>query len=107
MHPYKYNNEVTDPIPSLGVVDDIITVSENGHKSAMMSSFINAKTALKKLQLGPQKCHIIHVGEKHSDFKKIPHYVEGWDVQEVKYFLQEGEMLRKHMMENTPCLQKL
>ena len=50
LQPYKYKNEV--PIPALGVVDDIITVSESGHKSAMMNSFINAKTAIKKLQFG-------------------------------------------------------
>ena len=84
LQPYKYKNEV--PIPALGVVDDIITVSESGHKSAMMNSFINAKTALKKLQFGPQKCHVIHIGKKHSDIKKIQHYVEGWDVQEVQDF---------------------
>ena len=81
LKPNKYKNEV--PIPALGVVDDIITVSESGHKSAMMNSFINAKTALKKLQFGPQKCHVIHVARDLKDFKKVPHDIEGWEVLEV------------------------
>ena len=93
LQPYKYKDEV--PIPALGVIDDIITVSESGHQSDMMNSFINAKTALKKLQFGPQKCHIIHVGKEHSDFKKIPHYVEGWDVQEVTDFHTGGRDVKE------------
>ena len=56
----------------------------------MMNSFINAKTAIKKLQFGPQKCHVIHVGKDHKQFTKVPHYAEGWEVTEVKEF-QTGE----------------
>jgi hypothetical protein len=72
------------PIPALGVVDDLITVSESGYKSAKMNSFINAKTAIKKLQFGPDKCHVIHVGRNQEAYKNVDHYVEGWKMQEVQ-----------------------
>ena len=52
----------------------------------MMNSFINAKTVIKKLQFGPQKCHVIHVRKDHKEFTKLPHYVEGWEVSEVNEF---------------------
>ena len=84
LHPYKYKEEVE--IPALGVVDDIITISESGPKAAMMNSFINAKTALKKLHFGPDKCHVLHIGKDHKDFLKVPHYVEGWKVSEAEDF---------------------
>ena len=59
LEPYKYKNKVE--IPALGVVDDLLTVCESGYKAARMNSLINAKTAIKKLQFGPQKCHVLHV----------------------------------------------
>ena len=52
----------------------------------MMNSFINAKTALKKLQFGPDKCHVLHIGKDHKDYLKVPHYVEGWKVSEAEDF---------------------
>ena len=82
LEPYKYKDEV--PIPALGVVDDLITVSESGYKSAKMNSFINAKTAIKKLQFCPDKCHVIHVGRNQEAYKNVDHYVEGWKMQEVQ-----------------------
>ena len=79
-------------IPALGVVDDLITVAESGYKSARLNSFINAKTALKKLQFGPDKCHVLHIGKHHEDYQKVYHYVEGWKMSEVQD-LQTGEFL--------------
>jgi len=45
LEPYKYKGEVE--IPDLGMVDDILTVSESGYKSTRLNSFINAKIATK------------------------------------------------------------
>ena len=39
---YSYKGEVE--VPPLGMVDDLICVSECGHKSAMMNAYINCKT---------------------------------------------------------------
>ena len=50
---YTYKGEVD--IPPLGMVDDLICVSECGHKTAMMNSYINFKTNSKKLQFGVKK----------------------------------------------------
>ena len=55
LEPYKYKGEVE--IPALGFVDDIITFSESGHKTARINYFINAQIAMKKLRLGEMFCH--------------------------------------------------
>ena len=39
---YTYKGEVE--IPPLGMVDDLICISQCGHKTAMMNAFINFKT---------------------------------------------------------------
>ena len=49
-HLYYYKNIV--PIPPLGLVDDLFTISPCGYKTTMMSQYINSKTAMKKLQFG-------------------------------------------------------
>ena len=59
LEPYKYKDEVE--IPALGM-DDILTISESGYKTARLNSYINAKIAMKKLQLGPKKCSVLHTG---------------------------------------------
>ena len=42
-------------VPELGWVDDIITVTKSGYKTARMNSFINAQIAMNKLRLGAKK----------------------------------------------------
>ena len=44
LEPYKYKDIVK--IPALGWIDDIITVSESGYKTARMNSFINTQLAV-------------------------------------------------------------
>ena len=44
MEPYQYKDQVA--IPALGWIDALITVSESGHKTARMNSFINAQIAI-------------------------------------------------------------
>ena len=59
------------------MVDDILTISESGYKTARLNSFINAKIAIKKLQLGPKKCSVLHTGKDHEN---IELYVDGWAI---------------------------
>ena len=47
---YTYKGEVD--IPPLGMVDDLICVSECGHKTAMMNSYINLKLTVRNYRLG-------------------------------------------------------
>jgi hypothetical protein len=50
---YKYKGHV--PIGILGMIDDIVGVSEHGLHATQLNAFINIKTAEKKLQFGHNK----------------------------------------------------
>ena len=45
------------------MVDDLACVSTCGLDTVKTNAFINAKTSLKKLQFGPDKCQKMHVGK--------------------------------------------
>ena len=59
-HQYKYKGSVY--VPTLGMVDDQIGISECGLDSAVSTAHLNAQTNIKKLQFGANKCHKIHIG---------------------------------------------
>ena len=84
LDPYKYKGIVE--IPALGWIDDVITVSECGYKTARLNSFINAKFALKMLRLWAEKCNMMHVGNNHEDYKNIQLCVDGWSVKTVENY---------------------
>ena len=73
---YKYKGEVD--IPPLAMLDDLITISECGHKTAMVNSYVRCKTLSKKLQFGPTKCKKMHVGKYKEEFKCQPLFVDNW-----------------------------
>ena len=47
-HLYLYNKSVE--IPPLAMVDDIVKISECGHKTTAMNAYIDTKARCKKLQ---------------------------------------------------------
>ena len=59
-HTYLYKDKLS--LGFLGLVDDIIGVTEAGVKAQKMNTFINLKTAEKTLQFGPTKCKTMLVG---------------------------------------------
>ena len=63
------------------MIDDILTILESGYKTASLNSFIKAKITIKKLQLGPKKCSVLHTGKGHEN---IELYVDGWAMKNVK-----------------------
>ena len=65
-------------IPPLGMVDDLLCISECGYQTAMMNSYINYKTNSKKLQFGATKCKKIHVGKICEEFKCQKVSVDNW-----------------------------
>ena len=72
------------------MVGDILTIAERRlKKTARVNSFITANIALKKLQLGTNKCFLLHTGKKHNNFRNIELYVD-WlklrDVQDVETY---------------------
>ena len=79
---YSYKGEVE--IPPLGMVDDLICISECGHRTAMMNSYINFKTNSKKLQFGVKKCKKLHVGHKMESFKCQNLEVDKWSEIEIQ-----------------------
>ena len=79
---YKYKGKVN--IPPLSMLDDLLCISECGHKTAMAHSYIKLKTACKKLQFGPQKCKKIHIGKTKEDFKCQPLFVDNWKENTVE-----------------------
>ena len=84
MDPYKYKGKV--PVPILGMVDDILSISESGYKTCRLNAFLNAKTALKRLQFGPDKCHVLFVVKDVPTHKKIDLFVDGWKMHEVQNY---------------------
>ena len=59
---YLYKNVL--PVGFLGLVDDVVGITEAGCKAQMLNSFINVKSAEKYLQFGATKCKSILVGKK-------------------------------------------
>ena len=81
LDPYEYKDKVK--IPLLGMCDDMLCISKAGHQTQMMNSFINVKSAMKRLQYNPDKCHIMHIGKDIPEHKKMEMYVDGWKMREV------------------------
>ena len=50
---FRYKGIV--PIPSLGLMDDNLSVSETGIKAEQINTFMNEKSAEKVLQFNPKK----------------------------------------------------
>ena len=50
---YKYRNKIS--VPSLTMVDDILTISDCGLKSVESNAFVNSKIEMKKLTLNTDK----------------------------------------------------
>ena len=102
---HLYKQEVQ--IPPLAMIDDLLIVSECGYRTTMANSFINAKSNLKKLQLGTDKCHKMHVGKKRIDEVCPDVFVDGLKVEEVTEVEtnnteMKDEFSGKIMMEEVP-----
>ena len=79
---YLYYYKDLVPIPPLGLVDDLFTISTCGTEAKKMNKFINHKTALKTLQFGTTKCVKLHIGKTCNEDICKDLYVDGWK-QEV------------------------
>ena len=81
---YTYKYKDTVEIPPLIMLDDLITVSECGIKTAMMNSYVKFQTASKKLQFGNKKCKKIHIGKSQEDYKCQDLYLDKWSEKVTK-----------------------
>ena len=75
-HLYYFKNTV--PIPPLGMVDDLLTISECGYNTNLLNEYINFKTGTKKLQFGTSKCIKMHIGKENSDILCTDVHVGEW-----------------------------
>ena len=73
------------PIPPLGMVDDIICVTNSG-KSENMNNLINTFIENKNLRLSSTKCYQIHIGKGHTTCPKLRvHDKEMKETEKEKY----------------------
>ena len=75
---YMYKNVL--PVGFLGLVDDIIGITEAGMKAQMLNVFMNVKTAEKTLQFGPTKCKSMLVGKNTENIINTELLVDSWTV---------------------------
>ena len=68
----------------LGLVDDIIRVTEAGVQAQMMNAFINVKTAKKYLRFGPTKCKSMLVGKDTENVVNNELFVDKWSIDYKK-----------------------
>ena len=80
------------------MVDDILTITDSGHKTSRMNSFITAKIAMKKLQFGPKKCFVLHTGKEHQNYLNSELDVDGWSMKNVNH-VETGESTRQNIFE--------
>ena len=81
---YGYLYKKTLPVGFLGLVDDIIGVTEAGVQAQMMNSFINIKTAEKYLQFGTKKCKSMLIGKDTENVVNNELMVDNWTIDYVK-----------------------
>ena len=76
---YMYQEEL--PISLLGLVDDLLGVTEAGHQAQQMNVFLNLKTAEKCLQFGSSKCKTMLIGKNTDNIINTKLYVDKWQVK--------------------------
>ena len=79
---YKYKEKL--PINILGLVDDMIGISEVGHKAQIMNTILNYKSAEKALQFGASKCKMMVIGKRKENFRSNPIYVDTWTEEYIE-----------------------
>ena len=75
---YMYQDKLS--VSLLGLVDDMIGVTEAGFKAQQMNALINVKTAEKGLQFGVRKCKTMLIGKDTSDAIVGDLTVDKWKV---------------------------
>ena len=76
---YMYMDSL--PISMLGLVDDLVGVTEAGYQAQQMNTFMNIKTAEKSLQFGPTKCKWMVIGKDKKNVLTSDLVVDSWSVE--------------------------
>ena len=75
---FKFKDKV--PIPPLGMVDDLLTITNCGHQTVLMNNYVNNKAALKRLQFGTKNSVKLHIGSSCSKVLCPDLFVDSWKV---------------------------
>ena len=86
---YKYKGV---PIPPLGMVDDILTVSDVKNTEAM-NKLVNTFIEKKNLRLSKEKCSRIHIGKGHDKCPELMVHKEKMNNSDREKYL--GDMIDK------------
>ena len=71
----------TLPIGFLGMVDDVVGITELGYKASELNSILNVKTAEKTLQFGASKCKYMIVGKCDKEAIQQNLLVDHWKTE--------------------------
>ena len=77
-HYYLYKDKL--PVGFLGLVDDIVGITEAGFKAQQLNAFINLKSAEKTLQFGVSKCKSMLISKKKENVPDNDLMVDTWEV---------------------------
>ena len=77
-HFYLYKDSLQ--IGFLGLVDDIVGITNAGADSLQLNSFINIRTAEKGLQFGPSKCNYMLIGKSLKNVHQPKLEVDSWEL---------------------------
>ena len=78
---YLYTYKGVVGVPPLAMVDDLACISVCGLETVQMNGFLNAKTNIKKLQFGEDKCHRMHIGRQNSYCPDL--FIDQWKVKTI------------------------
>ena len=77
-HFYLYKNKL--PVGFLGLVDDIVGITEAGYKTQQLNTLINLKTAEKSLQFGVNKCKSMLISKNDQHVINSDTMIDKWEV---------------------------
>ena len=100
---YKYKDSLV--VSLLGMVDDMIGVTEAGYKAQQMNALINTKTAEKGLQFGVTKCKSMVVGKDTEDVLFTDLTVDKWSTSH-SYDSETGEDVLEEVYEGPVTIER-
>ena len=74
-------------IPPLSMIDDLACIADTGTQSVEINAYINAKTSIKKLQYGVDKCYQIHVGGSEHTTPDL--FIDNWEERKINGDLKD------------------
>ena len=75
----------------LGMVDDVLGITEAGWQAQEMNAFMDIKSAVKRLQFGGGKCKTMLVGKTSQKYHKNRLFIDSWKVTHEPVILEGGK----------------